>query len=385
MTVVTLIHGTWARGAEWTRNSSPLASALKERINGEVQIESFSWSGSNLHLARWRAAARLKKHLSRLTCQHINSKHFIIAHSHGGMVTLYALDDPEIRKTVSGTVCLATPFIQCRPRPLPRNTMQLLVTVLALAVFFSLLPRTPRSIPGPLLLIPAYIVALAVVFGIRALLSYVVLGHLRGKFDEIYKAVVASFSLPQLSSTELLVLRAPGDEASAALGASEFASWLFGRLSVFAQRVYRLGASLKELNDRLGRPTRICLALGGLCASCLLSRLAATWLIIPIFTLSIVGGCVLFSKEWGGYIQVAYMVVAIPLLLLCSLFSVAFGADCALLATFLEFSVDTTPIGTFSVISLKAPTARGLWHSLPYSDAEAFEAIVAWINVLTDR
>src|SRR5439155_10946883 len=109
------------------------------------------------------------------------------------------------------------------------------------------------------------------------------------------------------------------------------------------------------------------------------------WLNVVLFCCSfLVGWFFLLGRVgvefFAGLIQVLYLALLIPLLLLCSVFSTPFGIDAALVASLVEFSAETTPAGTFRVISLRAPTAHGLWHSLPYSDPEALNAIVEWIN-----
>jgi len=138
MTIITLIHGTWARGAQWTKDTSPLANALKERIEGEVRIETFSWSGRNLHSSRRRAAVNLRRHVLITAKQYPEARHFLIAHSHGGVVALYALADAEAKASVSGVICLATPFIVRRARPFPKHTFGLLCALVAVVVFIIL-------------------------------------------------------------------------------------------------------------------------------------------------------------------------------------------------------------------------------------------------------
>jgi hypothetical protein len=54
--------------------------------------------------------------------------------------------------------------------------------------------------------------------------------------------------------------------------------------------------------------------------------------------------------------------------------------DAAAIGGFLQLATAQAPSGEWRVRTLSAPTAKGLWHSLPYADAEAFDAIVAWIN-----
>jgi Alpha/beta hydrolase family len=116
--VVTLVHGTWAPEAAWTKTTSPLVEALSRSLGDGVQVEPFQWSGSNSHYARSRAATALRQHIQKCSERYFGANQFVIAHSHGGNVALYALRDPEVQRQVRGTVCLSTPFIYCRRREL---------------------------------------------------------------------------------------------------------------------------------------------------------------------------------------------------------------------------------------------------------------------------
>jgi len=397
MTIITLIHGTWARGAQWTKDTSPLAIALKERIEGDVRIETFRWSGRNLHSSRRRAAVNLRRHVLITARQYPEARHFLIAHSHGGVVALYSLADAEAMGSVSGVICLATPFIVRRARPLPKQTFGLLCGFVAVAVFIFLgnFFREWKWISEPsLLLVIALAVMGVLMLSLRALLAWCVLGRWKADFGDIYNAIDKSFSLARLSSSELLILRAPGDEASAALAASVFASSIVGKLSKTMTALYRVGTWVQGTNERLGAPGRGKAALLTILA-CVLAVVAAIgfnevrimvvipFLLVLLFCFATPAGDRFDGVElrFVGYVvQMVYLVVTLPLLLLCSLFSVPFGLDTALAATLMELSVEATPVGTFTVLNLEAATAHGLWHSLPHSDAEAFDAIVRWIN-----
>jgi pimeloyl-ACP methyl ester carboxylesterase len=395
MTIVTLIHGTWARGARWTEDTSPLAISLKERIHGEVQIEPFEWSGRNLHFSRRRGAAKLRAHIVSVGTKFPQDRHFLIAHSHGGTVALYALVEPELLSLVSGVICLATPFIVSRPRQYPEGTFgsfAFLFVCLAFTLPLAIdVNRSPATIP----IIATTIGALTVlnVLGIRSLLSYCVLRHSRGTSDDIHDAITKSFALAKLSSTQLLVLRAPGDEASAVLATSAFASWIVGKLSHSIRALYTVGAWLSGFtDDGLIFVGRVTVMLGTTVALALLVTLSSVvegrmgYLLVSVLAMALYlmpgpvkKGRVLF-RLYGFGLQTLHLAFVLPLLVLCFVFSIPFGIDAALVANLMQFSSEITPVGTFSVVSLKASTAKGLWHSLPYNDSEAFEGIVRWIN-----
>jgi hypothetical protein len=113
--VVTLVHGTFARGAKWTRPWSIMWEALEDNLK-EVDICYCDWSGMNTHQARIDAAEGVKKHMFEMATMYPLSKHFVVAHSHGGNVVLYALRDETVRNAVAGVITMGTPFVTCRPR-----------------------------------------------------------------------------------------------------------------------------------------------------------------------------------------------------------------------------------------------------------------------------
>jgi len=76
----------------------------------------FRWSGQNSHTARAAAASELGELLKKLTQQYPNANIYLIAHSHGGNVALYAIrDDPKAAVAVRGIVNMAThrPYPPC--------------------------------------------------------------------------------------------------------------------------------------------------------------------------------------------------------------------------------------------------------------------------------
>jgi len=114
-TIVTLVHGTFARGTAWCREGSALrrflADALRERC-GEVRFDVFEWCGRNSHKARIRAGYELAEHIRELRRTHPNCRHFIVAHSHGGNIALFAHKHLPETWHAMGVATLATPFIR---------------------------------------------------------------------------------------------------------------------------------------------------------------------------------------------------------------------------------------------------------------------------------
>jgi hypothetical protein len=122
--VITLVHGTFAPNAKWTQPGSNIRRAIKTVLAdaGHVRFESFVWLGlfgtrlNNGHTYRLAGGVRLQTRLAKLVERYPKARHFVIAHSHGGNVALYAMRNAALHSQIAGIVCLATPFICCRPR-----------------------------------------------------------------------------------------------------------------------------------------------------------------------------------------------------------------------------------------------------------------------------
>ena len=121
--VITLIHGTFASRAPWVLNrNSHLRTYLRKNLPGQVTFRSNVWSGHNRSTDRINGASRLEGHLLRRIQLYPDAKHFVIGHSHGGNVAMYAMRNSQVAQGISGTIGLNTPWISATHR----NTGQLL-------------------------------------------------------------------------------------------------------------------------------------------------------------------------------------------------------------------------------------------------------------------
>lgn len=131
-----LIHGTFARGADWTTEDADpkqFRGRLRAELGAErLRFEVFEWG----HLGtRWRrlrdnrddcriaGGIQLRERLLALPDATIERPRYLVAHSHGGNVACYALRDPEVRSKVSGIVCIATPFLLYERSPIGQGLM----------------------------------------------------------------------------------------------------------------------------------------------------------------------------------------------------------------------------------------------------------------------
>src|SRR6266481_9109358 len=111
--LVTLLHGTFAPDAEWTKPGSMLRAKLQTKIEN-VTFDPFPWSGANSMWERLNEGKKLGEHIKDLQIAHPDSEHYIIAHSHAGNIALYAARWLGSSHDLAGIACLATPFLHVK-------------------------------------------------------------------------------------------------------------------------------------------------------------------------------------------------------------------------------------------------------------------------------
>lgn len=116
--LVTLVHGTFAPDAEWTLDDteSGFKKKLAKRLGENIEYERLDWGGKNSQEVRKEGARLLTKSIAGTDTPDKGRKHFIICHSHGGNVALYATDDNKLDEHITGIVCMNTPFMCALPR-----------------------------------------------------------------------------------------------------------------------------------------------------------------------------------------------------------------------------------------------------------------------------
>lgn len=151
--LITLVHGTFAKGAAWTLPGSQLASALVQGLGDAAVLQRFDWSGRNTHRARLRAGHELAAFLDATAAEHPGAKSVVITHSHGGNVALYAARHAR-PASISDIVFMATPFIRCRPRgraSLLTHVARILVSIAVAVPFAAMLGSAYYYYGQPLL------------------------------------------------------------------------------------------------------------------------------------------------------------------------------------------------------------------------------------------
>jgi hypothetical protein len=114
--VITMVHGTFAKNAQWTTDHSPLCNALRQQLGSRLLIRPFPWSGANRNLDRIEASKKLAKMLHEDIARYPKALQFVVGHSHGGNVALYALRDTSLQDKLHGIICINTPFLSVTKR-----------------------------------------------------------------------------------------------------------------------------------------------------------------------------------------------------------------------------------------------------------------------------
>jgi pimeloyl-ACP methyl ester carboxylesterase len=142
--IVVLVHGTFSPRAEWTQPTSSLVRAIQNEFqDARLQFYRYDWPGlfggslNNTHFQRYAASLRLAEFLGKLRSDHPTAELFVIAHSHGGNVALYAT---KKEPRVDAIVTMGTPFIEITPRALKDDiTLLWSVDVIVSVAWYAML------------------------------------------------------------------------------------------------------------------------------------------------------------------------------------------------------------------------------------------------------
>ena len=271
--VVTLVHGTFASGSPWTQEGSEFRSLLQEASTCRIVFRRFEWNGENGHHSRTQAGSSLASFLHEGVCLHPTATQFVVAHSHGGNVCLYALRDSTISAHISGIVCLSTPFLACRPRDLS-DARRLFKCALGLAACLTgaaalwviiMVLLSQASSPGVLSVVSDYgglLFALAVICTLPIFfMGSRWAGRLwTRRFDPSLSArqrsIVNRIALPVVHDVPVMCFTSTHDEAGRwlhLLGSYAnlpFALWKSGIVAMFAGYLFSLGLVITLWNSR---------------------------------------------------------------------------------------------------------------------------------------
>jgi pimeloyl-ACP methyl ester carboxylesterase len=394
--VVTLVHGTWASNAAWLHEDSLLLRSLRAAFPDQVlRLVPFRWSGHNSVSARFRGAQALAAKLGSMRQEWPEARHVLIGHSHGGFVALSALRGATLDERICGVACLSTPFLMARVRPLSRLAKIGLTVTPALLVAFGLGQAVVRS---PLGAIVDRHEPLQGAFGLLMLVLaafawYWTPRAVRGLSARVFERM----QLPELAPHRLFIVRAPGDEASAALGAAQILNFavsrLWDRTSSILDDAIRRGDQWLEAVGRIRWPLHafnVALVVAAVAVVVPKNTFSvATTTVVCAVLLGVAGVSwgLLLGQSWGKAIGLLLLgVIAAPLPVLLALLAIPFAPELAVVSLVLDVSAEATPSGVWTVRQLRsqpdpAPGASlTLMHSVAYQDAAAIAALIEWMQ-----
>ncbi|MBR1300068.1 alpha/beta fold hydrolase [Bradyrhizobium sp. AUGA SZCCT0042] len=362
MATFVLVHGTYAKSADWPALQSALTDVAK--LNGQdVRIEKIPWTGKNRAGARQWAAVDLFRLLLDIRFKNPNEKIFLIGHSHGGSAIVYFLKRyPNM--PLAGCAFLSTPFVAIRERSRALVYWFYFFPVIAFmllsqAGYWS---KAPVVLPDISLIYVAFV--LLVILGIlaRAIIPLFLPLHALFGTKDIFRLQTAD-----IPNGNYLFLRCSGDEAAAALSAAQFIAWLGTKVSGIV-----------------------------------------TWLMLPILIITITCTAIFFAfgvrstMPDAPYLRVVVFAlffcvgVAVPFLFfLClvtaslivvgqALTSRAFGWTDFFTGLFVELAIEPLPFGTHSLTHIDwnegASGIEGIMHSRTYAHPAAVRRLQEWVN-----
>lgn len=237
----TLVHGTFANGADWVKPGKSAFRPALEKALPEYHVEfddGFSWGHDkwryrdNFERTRTIGTQLLEKHVLRPRPEGPVLAHFLVAHSHGGNVALSALKNDEVRDSIDGLVCLATPFLFSRRRQLSLRLLCLSVFFVALLIF----QLTQARMAPVLWWLQAAFAGISVAVTLAAFIDRISRWNRSGHdiVDRVVSTGLVDDRVGLLSEMPpqfpLLIIRPSGDEASGLLRMSQFVTWLLGKL-----------------------------------------------------------------------------------------------------------------------------------------------------------
>jgi hypothetical protein len=212
--------------------------------------------------------------------------------------------------------------------------------------------------------------------------------------------VFERMQLPELASHRLFIVRAPRDEASAALGAAQILNFavsrIWDRASSILDDAIRRGDVWLEAVERIRWPLHafnvVLVAAAVFIAVVVVPKTtfsAATANTVCAVLLGIAGLSwgLLLGASWGKIIGLLLLgVVAAPLPVLLALLAIPFAPELAIVSLVLDVSAEPTPPGVWTVRQLRPEPDRAadagptLMHSVSYQDTAAIAALIDWMQ-----
>ncbi len=356
ITRFTLIHGTFAARSQWLNDDDDpkgFRARLKARFKHQIEYSiPTPWGSCGrikwrdlTNAARLNGAQTLKQHVLQ---EDDVERHFMVAHSHGGNVAMYALQDPAVAAKVDGLICMATPFLYPRKRPLSIMALTIslgimLTGMLQLVWAADMLQRSWWSWIGALSLLLFTVVVPAILTWLVAYERY----QYKVKHDSRLRRLIDQLSY-QNPDIPILLVRASGDEATGLLRGAQFLNWLGG------------------IGMRIGGRQLYVFICAGVLALAFMAYRGSS--MMPSFVLPLL--------NQGLMISASAMVL---LLMALTVSRVFVGFDAWRWVGEIETMVEDGPPGIPSELVVILPrTDNGLSHTGIYTDPETIDSIASW-------
>ncbi len=364
---ITLVHGTFAAESDWiTQHEDEKPDGFRGRLKSVLgESTTFNlptpWGSQSFfgklkdltNTARLNGAERLKQELLEGE-KKPGEKHFLLAHSHGGNVAMYALQDQKVQQRIDGLICMATPFLFPRRRPLSIVTLILSLIIMIIGVTQFLWGMGAANQNGIFWVMACALITVGII--VPAILIWMIVRvryKQRGANDSNLGSSKLQDHITRLSYTDpnipILLIRSSGDEASGLLRGTQFLNWLGGMvMRIGGRQIYLL-----------------------ICASALLlfwmAYKDAAW--IPAGTFTILNIALICSA--------AIMIVMLAAL---TLSRVLIGFDAWRWVGELETMIEDGPPGIASDLLVITPRQPkdGLSHTAVYTEPETTQAIAEW-------
>lgn len=388
--LVVLVHGTWARGvipyfrkdnAPWCEDGSEVRESCKEVLGEDVVFHPFVWSGRNSPTARTSAAEQLLRTLQQLDKDFPAAKKFIVSHSHGGNIAMYAMRDCADILEIDGLACFSTPFLHVRPRNYRGNWfsvewagrfaamilsmyMAVFTVVLATALYDIVTTRQfPESIQGWAMLL-------------LWLLYYALLKNSAASMKTRADRFLDENELPNYLRFPVFLVRDTADEASNSLSASQFLSFITSKLYSLVVlilkplRVYNLGTDTWQKLVYLNTP--VIVLVFAIVTIKGIEESLSYWIV------GISAAPLILYLSYFLLVLLCYVLI-VTLHLLLSILMAPFGIRYSLLSVFIDISAEATPPGSWQVSQLGGAKHQFSQHAT-YENPAALEDFEKWLR-----
>jgi hypothetical protein len=408
--LLTVVHGTWAHGlfrrkprasTTWFSESEEFSQSLKLRIEREgirCQItRPCIWTGGNSMNARRRCALQLRRDQRNSALADPDAVRIIVAHSHGGAAAIRACSSLSKRYGPHGLVTLSTPFIVTEARELSTSEKILVQSASVVWTLLGVSACAALALTLIRFLLPVWLQAELGGF-VEAIFATLTLSIFFWAQPAVLRAwktrdrlirIALRISKITMDSSRLLVVRAPGDEASLVLAAGDAVELANG----FARKLLEAPVSfVSQMRQqdwyKWVVKAVIYLFLSSIGAAALVAFTQDLFSIpnflveaiiyvafaVGTFFALFIGLCVAVAAALG--------VVAIASLGISSVMSVGYGPEYPFFGWELRTTAESSPLGISTLChSLRLKDMNGLRHGV-YRSEEARTLIADWIVAL---